>query len=54
MLDDDDNFLCLGREKNVPFADRVAFQNSRHDKDLMDEKKILLIHIVTQEVLFKD
>ncbi len=52
---EDDNFACLGHKKNLPFADRVASQNQKKREDLgFEDKNILLIHVVTQDVLFND
>ena len=46
-------FLCLGRKKQVAFADRVA-KNNKNKEDVLNDNNILLVYIVTQEVLYND
>jgi hypothetical protein len=49
IKEDEDNFLCLGRNKELSFADRV-----QKDEVDINEKNILLIYIVTQDALYND
>ena len=46
-------FYCLGRKKNVAFADMVAKSKNKEGDQLKDQN-ILLVYVVTQEVLYND
>lgn len=53
IQDEFGSFLCLGRKKQMAFADMVA-KSHRNVEDQINESNILLVHIVTQEVLYND